>query len=443
MKASRYNIIVPLASGQTLLFNSATVALAEIDPADLSDVTYVLSEPESERSSHQEEIFQILCDGKFLVPAEIDELAAMTTRNRLQRFGGETLFLTIAPTLGCNFECPYCFESKNSAGSMDAETERALLKFARSHVHATKQILVTWFGGEPTLCLDLIERVQSALQRLAHEKSVSLLPASMVTNGYLLDRAAARRLSDLDIKDIQITLDGPRESHDRRRTLVGGGPTFDHIIANIESALDLLQITIRMNIDRSNADAAVALARELNDRGILGKANLYFAPIADAGGSCTDVKGLCLAPAAFSQLQVELYRRLQQDGINHMEYPMLAPGGHCGADSDNAFVISPSGDLFKCWEEISLDRSHSIGSIFFEDRSPRQQANRDKYLAWDPLSLPTCQRCNVLPLCMGGCPRQSLEKERIRRGACCSWKYNLSDMLAIRHHTERRKEVTS
>jgi uncharacterized protein len=287
MKASRYNILVPLVSGQTLLFNSATVALAEIDPDDLADVKCVLAMPESNRTPHQEEIFQVLCDGKFLVPAEIDELHTIAARNRLQRFGGDTLFLTIAPTLGCNFACPYCFESKNSSSTMDAETERALLEFVRARIQGTKQILVTWFGGEPTLCLDLIERVQSALLRLAHEKSVSLLPASMVTNGYLLDRAAARRLKNLDITDIQITLDGPRESHDKRRTLIGGGATFDHIIANIESALDLVQITIRMNIDRSNADAALDLAHELNARGILGKANLYFAPIADAGGSCS------------------------------------------------------------------------------------------------------------------------------------------------------------
>jgi uncharacterized protein len=442
MKASRYNILIPLQSGQTLLFNSSTVALAEIDAADIATVSEVLADPEAERNQRQEEIFQILCEGKFLVPAEIDELSALTVRNRRQRFGGKTLFLTIAPTLGCNFGCPYCFENRNQGSHLDATAERALLEFARKRSIDMEQMLVTWFGGEPTLCLDQIERLQSGFLHLAHERNLTMMTSSMVTNGYLLDRAVAKRISDLGIKDVQVTLDGPQKIHDKRRRLLDGGHTFERIVANIEASCDLLQITIRMNVDRSNADHALTLARYLHERGILAHANLYFAPVGDSGGSCSDLKGICLAPAAFSKLQVELYRTLMREGINHMEYPMLAPGGHCGADSDNSFVVSPAGDLFKCWEEISMDRSHAIGSIFFDELSPRQQANQDRYLAWDPLALATCQRCSVLPLCMGGCPHQSVYKTSLKHGACCSWKYNLADMLAVRHNSERRKEVT-
>lgn len=59
----------------------------------------------------------------------------------------------------------------------------------------------------------------------------------MVTNGYLLTDDKARMLRELGIRHLQITLDGSKKTHDSRRFLLGGKPTYDTIINNLENLL--------------------------------------------------------------------------------------------------------------------------------------------------------------------------------------------------------------
>ena len=47
----------------------------------------------------------------MLVGDSVDELALLERRYRASRHGGG-LGLTVVTSLGCNFDCPYCFESK-------------------------------------------------------------------------------------------------------------------------------------------------------------------------------------------------------------------------------------------------------------------------------------------------------------------------------------------
>jgi uncharacterized protein len=122
---------------------------------------------------------------------------------------------------------------------------------------------------------------------------------------------------------------------------------------------------------------------------------------------------------------------------------MLAPGGHCGADSDNAFVVGPNGDLFKCWEDLSADHSRSVGSVFQSEPTEVQHQTLHSYLAWDPLEKSGCRECEILPICMGGCPRQAMQQANATTGACCSWKFNLKEMLMLRYLCDLQKEANS
>ena len=110
----------------------------------------------------------------------------------MRRAGNTTFFLTIAPTLACNFGCDYCFENSQSH-RMSESTQDTLLRFSDEHVRDAKQMLITWFGGEPTLCLDIIEKLQENFIELATKHRIALLPSSIITNGYLLDRPMAEQ----------------------------------------------------------------------------------------------------------------------------------------------------------------------------------------------------------------------------------------------------------
>ena len=53
-----------------------------------------------------------LVAGRFLTDDSVDELAVLRGRYLQSRFAG-SLGLTVVTSLGCNFDCPYCFEDKS------------------------------------------------------------------------------------------------------------------------------------------------------------------------------------------------------------------------------------------------------------------------------------------------------------------------------------------
>ncbi len=440
VKPSRYSSFISIEDGKKLAFNSSSAALAEIDPDTWRVVQRILADPDGSASSERQDVFDHLKEGKFLIDDEWDEVTHLRVENRLRRYGNSTYFLTVAPTLACNLACPYCYQG-HRAESMTREGEQALIQFSERHLKKSDDVVVTWFGGEPTLCMATIERLQPALHEMAARYDATFYPSSIVTNGYLLNGNLARRLNAVGVTQAQVTLDGPRQVHDRRRRLRNGEGTFETIAANLQESVEHLKVVIRVNVDRDNQTDADEVLAELEARSLLSHTRVYFSQVNATDGVCADMRDRCFSTEEFARLQVQWYRSLIGRGYTQIEYPSLAPGGHCGADSDNAFVVSPAGYLFKCWEEVSPDPGKSVGNIFAGDQTPAQKANLYRYLAWDPFEKPGCVTCDVLPLCMGGCPHHGMAMNSDDTGYCCSWKYNLQEMVVLRYLCDQQKEV--
>lgn len=444
MKSSRYNRVTTVEGTSTrLLFNSRSAALAQVDAESWPKLQALLANPASAHTPEQHELIGQLTYGHYLVPDDLDELEALRTGNRRMRADGKTFFLTIAPTLSCNFACSYCFEGKSTRSHMrmDHRTEQAVLAFAERHLSLADAFMLTWFGGEPTLCMKTIERMHPALAAMAAAGAIKMKTPSIVTNGYLLDGALAARLKRVGIEDAQVTLDGPARIHDMRRPLRHGGPTFDRIVHNLGEAAAHVRIVVRVNVDAGNVEAAGEVLEALDAAGVLPRVQVYFAPVTPSTGSCADMRGRCLTTESFAAEQVRLYGDLFERGFDRVEIPDPSAGSHCAADCENGYVVGPDGLLFRCWEELSLDPATSIGSVFPGAPTAVQRANKARWREWDPFTKSECVSCAVLPLCMGGCPLAGMRQASSTRGDCCSWKHNLTDMLLLRARRENGKEV--
>lgn len=438
MKLSRFNHFLEI-DGESggLAFNARTLALARLDAAAFESVRRLGAAhgtvAEEALAPLDEPTRKGLEEGEFLVADDVDELGDLERKFLEIKHGTKGLSLTIAPTIWCNFGCPYCYEGEKPKGRMSVEVQDRILAFVRHNVESKRltTVSVAWYGGEPLLGLDVIRNVSKGLTAFCDATGTRYL-ASIVTNGSLLTRSVADELVACRVSEVQVTIDGPREVHDRMRPFLGGrrGSTFDLIMRNLAEVVGVLPIRLRVNIDRSNAPRVVDLVMQFKERGWLEPAKdfrFYFARIHDAeflkgSPGCNDSSSGCYDGAGFAALELELYRELLARGVTARRYP-YSKVFSCGTVAANGYVIGPLGELYKCWEDAGIPE-RVVGSVA-EVEVDVSRPVFDRWSKWTPFADEVCRECDVLPICMGGCPAHAMAHGRSSGVNCTGWKYEL------------------
>lgn len=251
-----------------------------------------------------------------------------------------------------------------------------------------------------------------------------------MTNGYLLTRDAAEALKGCGIDSVQVTIDGSKADHDARRIPHDGSPSYDRILANVKECADLLDITIRVNVDKTNIAAANELLLYLERSGLKNRVGFYLAPVDNINETCGN-GSQCFTIQEFSQEEVAFYERAIDGGFKMR--PIGEPlCGICGAVSRSSYVVDPVGDLYKCWDEIGM-RERRVGTL---KDGPVMNGQMVRWLSYEPDD-PECEDCFAFPMCMGGCPHHALN------GAskmCATIRYNAERKMILSkqlHHAEK------
>jgi uncharacterized protein len=440
-KASGYNFFVPLANGDTLVYNSVGNSLAVWNKfereiygvvSDCAGVDAAMSVAGNER--YLASVLENLRKGAFIVERGLDERKKIDEAVKLIRFDDTTLTLTIAPTLACNFQCDYCYQGDHTKNQvMSKEVSNKLLDFVKKKLEGKRTLAVSWYGGEPLLAKaqEILFGLSGKFISFCDEKKKEKIfyNAMIVTNGYFLTRDVARRLADLKVFTAQVTLDGDREVHDRRRVLRGGGPTFDRILENLVHVVEdgQLDIHIRVNIDKRNCESIEGLMDKLCDAGLAGRKNLsmYFAPVDICSRECLKIAAEVMPLEEYASIEARLLKVAagRKLAVPSMPFRMFSL---CAAVKPNGFVILPNGDVHKCWNTVPSpeDKVCGIDDIDSADSTPIQA----QWLERGLFSLPECQTCPMLVNCAGGCAH--IAKSGLAN-PCRSLKYNISDMLVL------------
>jgi uncharacterized protein len=448
MKASRYNWFFKAENdGRWLAFNGMTGALAAFNnEAKYSVARQILTDPDQvdQAAPMVQELWDKLVKGGYLVEDWVDEIAVLKVRNRTARFRGRGLSLTIAPTMGCNFKCTYCYETHPS-GVMSTDVEDALVEMIRERLKSKDNLSVIWFGGEPLLRLEQILRLTERFDEICQEKESPYI-ASVITNGYLLDEQVVSQLRLAHVRSAQITLDGPKKVHDQRRLLHNGQGTYDRIMANVAALVDSngcteekcqrFAVSIRVNVDKTNAAEIPKLLDDLESRGLKDKVGLYLGQVKPYTEVCRNIGGSCLSDQEYTTTEVELYRQFLSKGFRVAKYPTIR-SAYCGADaSQHSFVVGPGGELYACLSEVG--GSNTIGHLL-KKQEGRYNRRLIEFLSWDPFERQECRECEILPICMGGCPYQSFQAGPTERGVCEPWKDNLIEILQLFYTSARTR----
>ncbi len=131
---------------------------------------------------------------------------------------------TLHLTNACNLQCHYCYVHKQKPKYMTAETARAAVDSAAT---PGGSVGLSFFGGEPLLCKELIRDTVAYAQAVG-EKQGCTFHFKLTTNGTLLDDEFLRFCSENRVM-IALSLDGTQAAHDAHRIFAGGTGSYAHV----------------------------------------------------------------------------------------------------------------------------------------------------------------------------------------------------------------------
>ncbi|MCH1925328.1 anaerobic sulfatase maturase [Shewanella sp. C31] len=247
----------------------------------------------------------------------------------------------------CNIDCQYCFylhkqelldHPKQTV--MDDDT---LETYIRSYIesHDTPEIVFSWQGGEPTLLgLPYFEKIVALQQK--YQPAGVTIHNDLQTNGLLINDDWCRFLKQHNFL-VGLSIDGPRELHDKYRVTRSGKPTFDAVM---QAAARLRQHQVPFNaltvINRHNAKHPIEVYRFLTRE--LGATYIQFTP--------------CVEPKSYQNTAPQFW---PESSVPVIGSPAAAPGNPMSVVTDWSVDARDWGQFLICVFEDWVN--HDLGQV--------------------------------------------------------------------------------
>ena len=140
-------------------------------------------------------------------------------------------------TQKCNLKCNYCpyawdghMERSHTDRSMSWETAKNAIDVLIENSVNSEELSLSFYGGEPLLEFGLIKKCVEYINEKVKSKKVTF---RMTTNGTMLNNEILDFIEKYPF-DVFISLDGPKDAHDKNRRFGATGKgTFDTIIDKV------------------------------------------------------------------------------------------------------------------------------------------------------------------------------------------------------------------
>ncbi len=321
--------------------------------------------------------------------------------------------VTLAPTMQCNYNCPYCFEAgKRNGVTMSQETADAVIAFIREKAEnnpSLERISINGFGGEPLLNVDILEYICQAVQQLCKKCCIEF-NGHITTNAFFLTPSVASRLSNCGITTAQVSIDGMPEVY-----AVSKGATsyaFYRVVDNIANACNAIRISVRINVHRDGLPAAVELTDYLlKERSLDGLIKIYIANIRQYGETVKAERANFLSWCKMNREYMQLFDPVSGKymtkglAIRSLKSHSVPCNNICKYNA----CIGPEGELYPC-EHYFGDRRYISGSVF--NGAMETEMSARLRVAQFPKGK-ECRKCTIAPICLGGCPDDNVRHHNI------------------------------
>lgn len=321
--------------------------------------------------------------------------------------GKEVINLVMNISQDCNLRCIYCFAStghyKGERTLMTKEVAYKTLKWFFGQAKESKVLNLHLFGGEPLMNIPLVEYIVEICKEFEKQYSKKIF-INVCTNGTILNEKLLKLIKENDI-GMQISIDGPKDVHDKYRPMASGKGSYDKLADNVSILFDELNkntIIPRGTISNAEVDLNDIVKHIIEEMGFNA---FFFIPAMGCEGQSYDKKEL---PQYFEQYDrlVETFLDKLRKGEEYNIYPFVTEVDAigkgvrriygCGAGIGFASV-DIKGDIYPCMR-FTNNKDYLLGNI--EDGF---NENRDKLFERTVYNRTKCKSCWARHFCGGAC----------------------------------------
>lgn len=346
----------------------------------------------------------------------------------------------------CNLCCDYCYAH---GGTYNLPPQKMSLRVAKQAIdmtarsvlqHNDNKITIAFFGGEPLLNFNLIQKIVNYVKEYYKNLSAKY---QITTNGTLITKSIAKFLERNNF-DIMLSIDGNKKLHDFYRKYKNGIGTFDDIIENLHNIKNKKLINARITITNINPN----INDYIDDILKLGIRRITFA--ADYFINSVALKKYVQS----LKLLIKKYEKDIKSGylyditnltkvicsiVLHTRYRT-----HCNAGI-SYLTVSPEGNYYRCPRFVG-NKDFYMGKINKIEEVTRNMENFKNILGRNASNRNSgCAKCHFVNLCGGMCYHHAnflqkdqfaiAPKECLQRKTIYKWVLRLICNLSV---TERR-----
>lgn len=400
MKKSTYNICIIKANG-AFIYNSFNNVYVAIPVKLCKDFENLNLETFSHLYSYA---FQKFKEAGLIVPDSVDELALIRYKNKMATFASRELRIVVYPTQDCNLKCWYCYENHVPNTRLNKEISARIEKFVSREIdkNSFDKLHVTFFGGEPltdfnTIAFPLCKSLKGKVEDANKE-----FDSFFVTNGSLIKEDTIEKLKEIQ-PNLQITIDGNKEQHDKVRIWKDKNkPTFEHIMWAIHKLTAEIDkrffLTLRINYDNETllrVDEVLEQIKDIDPKKIF----IHFERVWQTKNEVDQEQTKLLLDTMTKFIKAGFV--VNQGAFRGLPYS-------CPSDMNNTLVVNYDGTIHKC-NGRTLTAQTRYGYLLDDGTLEMDESLVAKRIGKSTFEQPMCLKCKMLPMCMGPCSQKLLE----------------------------------
>jgi len=186
-------------------------------------------------------------------PKTAKKLLKIAEKDKDYPFHNPPMVIGYEVTHACNLRCRHCYNASGVKGPNELDLENG--KKVIDQVHDVGCSYIIFGGGEPFTRKDIFE-----LMGYAFKKDIKI---AISTNATLIDREKAKKISDLEIYNVQIGVDGTEDVHDTIRSVKGAWKrTYNAIYHLLDAGIPVTAIFTTMRSNFSNIEEYIDFMKD-------------------------------------------------------------------------------------------------------------------------------------------------------------------------------------